>query len=223
MDKPAAYLAAYPRLLAIDCPVWQEALAQASVADHAAGTTVFFEGEPCTTFPLVSSGLLRLQRLAEDGHEITLGHLAPGQLCYLAGIAVLSAGRHEAEAITERDCRLVEIPATHFRQAFSASVDLRDLILKSFSHGMANMLTLIEEVAFGDMNDRLVTHLLSHEEAVLHKTHHDLATELGTAREVVSRLLKRLERRGLVQLGRGTIELSDRESLRRALRSARRK
>ncbi len=213
MTIPGPWLDAYPELRTIDSPSWRSALEEAKTRGYREGETIFHEGADCQHFYLLGKGLLRLQRFSPDGHEITLCHIAPGQLCYLTGLSLLAQGRHQAEAIAEQDSELLLIPGPRFREAIAETAALRERLFAAFAGGMADVLTLVEEVAFGDMRLRLVDHLLAHGESRLRITHQELASELGTAREVVSRLLKQLERQGVIRLGRGSIEIPDRAAL----------
>jgi len=215
-----AWLEAYPELGAIQSASWRTAIETSRRRDFHEGETLFHEGEACQHFYLLGHGLLRLQRLSPDGHEITLCHISPGRLCYLTGLSLLAGGRHQAEVIAEQDGRLWLISGAHFRQAIAETPALREHLFAAFAQGMTEVLTLVEEVAFGDMKQRLAGHLLAHRDRRIRMTHQALAAELGTAREVVSRLLKQLERQGLIRLGRGTVEIPDRDALERVLGSS---
>ncbi len=215
---PPGWLSAtFPDLALIRDNAWIRAISATPLTRCQPGEQLFQEGEPCDGLILVTEGLLRMQRFSSDGHEITLYHLSPGDICPLSAIRLLRQETQQTAAITETASTVATVPGQLFRQAFSASGQLRAYLLRVIDKGQDALLTLIEDVAFGDMNQRLVGHLLAHPEDSIQTTHQELAGELGTAREVVSRLLKGLERRGCLCLHRGHIELLDRPALERCL------
>jgi CRP/FNR family transcriptional regulator len=122
---------------------------------------------------------------------------------------------YPAEGITESAVTALAIPAAAFQQALQDSAAFREFVFRSFSTHLASVIGLVEEVAFGRLDSRLARYLLDHcdAEQVVRTTHQALATELGSAREVISRLLKELELQGRVELQRGRIRILDREAL----------
>ncbi len=216
---PAWLSSSFLRLANIHDPAWIKCVTAASLHSYGSAQTVFQEGEDCQQLTLVISGLLRMQRFSNDGHEITLYHLSPGEICHLTAIRLLNKGPHQSDAITESDSQIARLPGHLFRLAVRSSSSLSRYVFAAIDKGQENLLTLIEDVAFGDMNKRLVGHLLAHQDNTLFMTHQELAAELGTAREVVSRLLKNLERRSCVSLHRGNIEIIDRQALEDCLTS----
>ena len=129
--------------------------------------------------------------------------------------ALVGGTAYPAEGVAEERTRLAMLPAAAFDRAIGESAAFRRFVLSAISHRIADLMLLIEDVAFGRMDMRLSRLLLrrANGDGMLAATHQDLAVELGTAREVVSRLLKDFESRGLVRLGRGEVGLLDRARL----------
>ena len=186
-----------------------------------AGQLFFCEGQVCAHVALVGSGSLRVFKTGNNGRELTLYHVQPGETCL---VNVLSAFRRvpaPAAAVAESVVEALAFPAEVFRRWVRQEPALQDYVFESIARRMVGVMTLVEEVTFQKMDRRLAELLLRLSERPggwlreLPATHEQLAAELGTAREVVSRLLKEFERAGAVSLGRGHLELCDPELLRR--------
>jgi CRP/FNR family transcriptional regulator, anaerobic regulatory protein len=177
-----------------------------------ARSTVFHQGDPCSNYLLVIEGGVKVITRAENGREIVLYRLGPGDSCVLTTSCLFGNGRYPAEGITEGGVVALAIPAGRFQLAVQQSDAFRRFVFASFSEHLGSLITLVAEVAFGRLDVRLARHLLDHagRDGTLHATHQELATELGTAREVISRQLKDFEQREIVSLQRGRITLLDR-------------
>lgn len=181
-----------------------------------AGATVFAPGVPAQSFLLVLDGTIRVQQVGPSGREIVLYRVTGGETCIMTTACLLSEEAYAAEGITETAVEAVAIPRAAFEEAIARSPGFRRLVFSGYSHRIADLMHVVEEVAFERLDKRLAQRLLARSGAdrSVAATHQELAAELGTAREVVGRLLKELERRGWVRLARGRIELADPESLR---------
>ncbi|WP_269087664.1 Crp/Fnr family transcriptional regulator [Solemya pervernicosa gill symbiont] len=181
----------------------------------AAGQTLFREGDACQNYLLVIDGSVRVQKLSESGREIVLYRVESGETCILTTSCLLSHCDYNAEAITETAVEAIALPQSTFDQALTASDQFRDFVFDAFGSRIAGLVTLIDAVAFGRMDIRLAQLLLemTPTEGTITTTHQLLARELGTAREVISRLLKEFERHGWVALSRGHVSLLDRSEL----------
>lgn len=160
-------------------------------------------------------GSVRVQKLSESGREIVLYRVESGETCILTTSCLLSHCDYNAEAITETAVEAIALPQSTFDQALTASDQFRDFVFDAFGSRIAGLVTLIDAVAFGRMDIRLAQLLLemTPTEGTITTTHQLLARELGTAREVISRLLKEFERHGWVALSRGHVSLLDRSEL----------
>ncbi len=186
----------------------EELLAAGRTTRFPAGKQLYAEGDACDLVAFVVDGLVRVYKMSEAGKEITLYEIGAGETCILNASCVLSGTSYPAYAVTASACELFLIPTPAFRRIVSAHEEMRSFIAELLSRRLASVMELVEEVAFGRMDERLLEYLIAKaENDVLHTTHQKIANELGTSREVVSRLLKDFERKGGVRLSRTTITL----------------
>jgi CRP/FNR family transcriptional regulator len=199
----------------VDAPDASGFLDQASEISLPAQTTVFRQGDRCSHYMLVLDGGVKVLTRALNGREIVLYRLGAGDSCVLTTSCLFGHTRYPAEGITETAVTALTIPAAVFQCALQDSVAFREFVFRSFADHLASVISLVEEVAFGRLDSRLARELLDNcdRELVIGTTHQALATELGSAREVISRLLKELELRGLLELQRGRIRILDRAAL----------
>ena len=217
---PSIWSDHFPGLCGLDDRAWQALAAASKVVTLPAGAAVFRPGDVPHHYLLVLEGKLRVQTLTESGKEIVLYRVAGGESCVLTTSCLLASERFPAEAIAETAVRAVLLPAEPFRKALASSPGFREFALSAFAKRLTALIGLVQEVAFGRLPARLGLCLIENADADnrVIRTHQQLATELGTAREVVSRQLKELERRGWVKLHRGTIDILDPEALRQQSR-----
>ena len=189
--------------------------------DHAttvnlpAGTTVFAPGLMAESFLLLLKGKIRVQQTSASGREIVLYRVGGGETCIMTTACLLANEFYSAEGITETEVTAVAISKEAFEEAIARSSGFRRLVFSQYSHRISDVMHVVEEVAFERLDKRLAARLLelASPEGALSITHQELAAELGTAREVIGRQLKELERRDFVSLSRGTILLKDRKML----------
>jgi CRP/FNR family transcriptional regulator, anaerobic regulatory protein len=205
--RPDALLQLYPALDGLAALV-----ARLPALQVPAGTALFAEQAPCQGFPMVLQGEVRVSRSAPNGRELELYRVQPGQLCLVSSAALFDNRPLSAHGTTTADTTLVLLPPPAFRQALGHE-DFRDFVLGLFAARMAELTSLIEAVAFQRLDARLAGALLGHGQQ-LHTTHQALADELGTVREIVTRLLRRFEREGLVELSRECITIRNSQGLR---------
>ncbi len=209
------WLQDFPALQGISDRAWEAVTRISHIVHHPEGRHVFNEQDTCEHFFLIVSGSIRVQKSSENGGVITLYHLEPGQVCELTTSCLLAGEPYSADAVTETPVTLVLIPAQGFREALVQSAQLRDFVFSSLGKGVNELIALVEEVAFGQMDGRLARCLLNKAgpDDHIETTHQELAEELGSAREVISRLLKHFEHQNLVRLHRGRIEILERDAL----------
>ena len=210
------WLAAFPELAAIEEPAWQEALAAARVVTYPPHTTLYQDGESCEHFILILSGTVKVEKISGSGQEIALYHLRPGHICELTTSCLMSGKCYHADAITETEVRAVLIPKAAFQKALAGSPQFQRYMYAAVEQGMSDLVSLLETVISAPMGVRLAHYLIAQGRRTnpIATTHYEIATELGTAREVVSRLLKELEDQGCIRRHRGRIEITDFEKLR---------
>jgi CRP/FNR family transcriptional regulator len=190
--------------------------AAARAAELPAGQHICAEQDLCHHLALVLSGTARVYKLAESGREITLYRVGAGECCILTASCILSRRPFPAFAVSETPLEALLVPAPQVVQWMTEQQAWRDYIWDLLASRLADVISLVEEVAFRRLDERLAEYLLGKaaQSPELHVTHQQIATDLGTSREVVSRLLKDFEARGLVRLGRGVIGLEDPGALR---------
>jgi CRP/FNR family transcriptional regulator len=185
------------------------------------GHDVFAEGDPVEAIALLISGVVRVYKISESGREITLYRFGNGESCILTANAILSLQSFPAIATVEKEAEAVMIPSAVFRDWIRRYDLWRDFVFELLSQRLASVMEIVEEVAFRRMDTRIATHLLERGKTAnpIRITHQEIATELGSSREVISRILEDFTSQGLVAAGRGTIEILDFEGLKdRAVR-----
>lgn len=175
-----------------------------------AGTQIYREGDACSVIAFVLSGEIRVYKIGETGREITLYEIGPGETCILNASCILSGKAYPAFAVTLATVDLLLVPSAVFNRLLEEHGAMRSFVFSLLSERLAGVMALVEEVAFGRMDERLRDYLLEKSEnGSLETTHQKIANDLGTSREVVSRLLKDLERKGEVRTSRNSIILID--------------
>ncbi|WP_308387919.1 Crp/Fnr family transcriptional regulator [Acidithiobacillus sp. AMEEHan] len=207
----------FPALQQISDPVALQALQQVERLSLSHGTVVFEEGSPCSRYLFVLSGSVRVQQCSPQGREIVLYRVGPGETCILTTACLLSHHRYPAMGLAETPVQAITLAADAFQQAIAASASFRDFVFQAYGQRLSEMLLVMEEVAFTRLDVRLARRLLSlsGDQGHLTITHQELALELGSAREVISRLLKDFETRGWLHRRTGLVQILDRQALER--------
>jgi len=177
--------------------------------------TVFHQGDSCENYLIILDGKVKVFTRAENGREILLYRLFTGDSCVLTTSCLIGNKNYPAEGKTETPVTALAIPVSQFNRALQQSATFREMVFSAFSSHLSELITLVEEVAFGKVDVRLAKHLLSQcdDEKILTSTHQNIATELGSAREVISRQLKELESKGQIKISRGNIKILDTDAL----------
>lgn len=173
------------------------------------GARIFGPGQAPSNFLLLLSGNIRVQQVSENGREIVLYRVSAGESCALTTACLLGHDDYQADGIAETAVEAVAIPRSTFEELIATSSLFRRLVFKTFSDRITDLFRVIDEIAFSRIDIRLALKLLQLKNAQgdVEATHQQLATELGTAREVVSRQLHEFQRRGWVRGGRGVISI----------------
>lgn len=178
-----------------------------------AGTEIFRQGDTCQQYFILSEGCARVYARSESGKEILLYHVNPDKICALTVSCLLGQNRYPAEAIAETDLKVRIINKATFDQLMEKSSGFRKFVMDGFGERMRDLIGTIHKVAFESIEQRLIKLLLLQPDNRITLTHQKIAEEIGSVREVVSRQLKRLESKELIQLGRGQIEIVNRAAL----------
>jgi len=209
-ELAAKFLEAFPAFKAASPGFAKEMIAASQHTITPAGVVLQMEGDLCAAMGFHLEGTKRVYKTASSGREITLYEVGPGEICILNAASILSKSPCPAYAAATTEVEMLAVRAPDFRRLFQVHEVLRGFVFSMVNHGFATVMELVTEVAFQKMDQRLLDYLLEKSEnSSLHTTHQTIANDLGTAREVVSRLLKELERQGRVRLARGRVELVD--------------
>ncbi len=214
------WLSSFPDLQHIRDHVWLDAQTRVQTKSLSAGTYLYRVGDTCDHYVLLSRGHIRVSRTSRAGREILLYRLKVRQSCPLSTAILFSGGRFPADAIAEKDTDVALLPAKSFQIAFGYSPGFRQFVCTNFGKRILENIVLLEHMAFSRVDMRLAQWLLSHasrDSTPIDISHMELARELGTAREVVTRQLKAFEGSGLVRLGRREIHVADRRALKALL------
>jgi CRP/FNR family transcriptional regulator, anaerobic regulatory protein len=181
-----------------------------------AGKDVFVEGDRTDAIALLISGVVRVYKIGETGREITLYRFGLGESCILTANAILSQQSFPAIATVEQEAEAVMIPADTFRDWVGRYDLWRGFVFDLLSQRLTSVMAIVDDVVFRRVDTRLASFLLNRSQTQnpIPITHQEIATELGSSREVISRILEGFASEGLVRPTRGTVEILDIKSLR---------
>lgn len=202
----------YPVLAELPAELRARVVAQMQTMTLPAGTVLFDERQPCQGFPFVLEGAIRVVKAAPNGRELPLYRVLPGESCVITSSCLLGHTDYNARGTTLVPTLLALLPRSLFDELL-AEPAFRSFVFNLFAERMADLMQLIEEVAFRKLDQRLANLLLG-KGRLLQTTHQQLADELGSVREIVSRLLKGFADQGVVRLGREQVEILDPARLR---------
>ena len=210
------WIARFEELDRLDERLKRKLTAQSRIVTLKKGARVFGPGARRDTLLLLLEGTVRVQQQSQGGREIVLYRVQAGESCVLTTATLLAYDDHAAEGIAETDLRAAAIPRMVFDDLIATSPEFRAFVFRSYSRRITDLFYVIDELAFRRVDIRLAQKLLDLKDGqgCLKATHQQLAAELGTAREVVSRQLQEFQRRGWVKLSRGAVKILDEEALR---------
>ncbi len=217
VNVPAAsWISSFPGLQKLD-PAVSKALIEASkIVRLPTGTRIFGPGQAPQAYLLLLAGTVRVQQVSDTGREIVLYRVSAGESCALTTACLMGYEEYQAEGIAETDVEAVAIPRATFDDLIARSAEFRRFVFTAFSVRITNLFRVIEDVAFSRVDVRLAQRLLELAGPAGHieLTHQQLAAELGTAREVISRQLNEFQRRGWISTSRGAIDVANKDGLR---------
>jgi CRP/FNR family transcriptional regulator len=180
-----------------------------------AGRDVFLEGDRADAIALLIRGVVRVYKIGESGREITLYRFGGGGSCILTANAILSSSAFPAIATVEEDAEAVMVPAEAFKDWVKRHDSWREFVFNLLSERLTSVLAVVDEVLFQRLDRRVAALLLNRTltGSVLQITHQEIAAELGSSREVISRILEDFAQKGVVKPGRGTVEILDADAL----------
>jgi CRP/FNR family transcriptional regulator len=177
---------------------------------------VFHRGEPCRNYLVVVAGSVRVQALSAGGREVLLYRVNDAQSCVITTSCLISQECYPAEAITETPTTALVMPQAVFNEALAGSEPFRRFVFGNQGQRLADLIQRVEDVAFGRVDVRLARVLVDrcgNTSGSIAATHLKLASELGTAREVISRQLKVFEKNGWIEVHRGSVDVLQPQAL----------
>lgn len=198
----------YPMLQDLTPAELNSVLTHANIMQLPAGTLVFDENQPCQGFPLLLSGNVRVIKSSPNGRELQLYRVNPGESCILTSSCLLGHAPYHARGLVDHDVSMVVLSPATFKKLIATHESFRDYIFGLFSERLTDLMQLVSAVAFQKLDQRLAALLIAKHSPIL-TTHQALADELGSVREIVSRLLKNFAEQGWIKLSREQVELID--------------
>jgi CRP/FNR family transcriptional regulator len=193
-----------------------EHIAETAIARKVpAGSVMFSAHSPCAGFPLILAGSVRVLQRYPNGRELQLYRVKPGESCLLSGSSLLGQTEYAASGIAETDVELLLVPPAEFDALIATDEVFRRHVFTLFSDRVAGLMQVVEAIAYQKLDQRLAALLVNRDAdgGEIRTTHQALADELGSVREIVTRLLRGFEDRGWVDLGRERIRVVDRRAL----------
>ncbi|PRX38143.1 CRP/FNR family transcriptional regulator, anaerobic regulatory protein [Meinhardsimonia xiamenensis] len=182
-----------------------------------AGDRIFGPGHTPSGMLFLLEGTVRVAQQSDSGREIVLYRVSAGESCVMTSACLFTQHNYFAEGIAESDVVAAEVPKSTFEELLADAPEFRDFVFSAYANRIVDLFRVIDDVVFGRMDLRIAERLvqLANADGEVRLTQAELAAELGTAREVVSRQLGEFQRRGWVELGRGRTRLIDPDALAR--------
>jgi CRP/FNR family transcriptional regulator, anaerobic regulatory protein len=207
------WLAAFPDLAQLEQPARDILLKYARIVEAPIGTVGYREGGACGAYVMRLAGRSRVFKVSSSGREILLYRVHAGETCVITTTCLLGNSDYPASTIVEEAIKDVIVPSAAFNQLMIDSKVFRTFVMTNYGALISDLIVLLDEVAFHNLDARLAKLLLEAGADHVKRTHQQIADELGTAREVISRQVKRFEQKQWVALGRGQVEILDRVAL----------
>lgn len=207
------WLDIFPELSALESAAKHLLAQYARIVEAPVGAIGYREGDACGAYVMRLAGQSRVYKMSASGREILLYRVGPGETCVITTTCLLGNSDYPASTVVEQAIRDVIIPAAAFNQLMIDSRVFRTYVMANYGALISDLIVLLDEVAFHSLDARLAKLLIDSAQNTVQRTHQQIADELGTAREVVSRQLKRFEQKKWVTLGRGQVDLLDRDAL----------
>ncbi len=216
MSTGAGWTGEAPELASLE-EAARSRLERFSPMDVPAGASLFHPGEAVKGYVIVLEGRIEVRLSGPTGRDIRLYDVTPGEACIQSTLGLLGGDDHySAEAVAAGPCRIVLLPRCDFLALLDSSARFRRLVFAALAARMQDTMQLLEIMSFHPVESRLAQALLQRaEDGLVQATHQELATAIGSAREVISRRLERLAAAGVVALERGRVHILDRDALRR--------
>jgi CRP/FNR family transcriptional regulator len=171
------------------------------------------EGQFISSFPLVLKGLIRITRNNDDGNELLLYYLKANEVCAMSLTCCMANLKSNVKAVAEETTEVIMLPVEMLDKWMSTYPSWKQFVMQTFQNRFRELIDTIDSIAFLNLDERLVRYFKDRNEksglTTLNETHQDLALRLNTSREVISRLLKKMEKEGKIKLSRNFIDFSN--------------
>lgn len=217
MGDYVSWIDRFQGLMTLDAETRAVLTRNSRVISVSESTVVFGPGNAPENLLLLLEGTIRVQQMSEQGREIVLYRANAGESCVLTTACLLAHETYTAEGIAETDVSAAAIPKQAFDDLIAQSAPFREFVFAAYSRRIMDLFHVIDEVAFQRMDVRMAEKIITRQDAQgqIRATHQQMAAELGTAREVVSRTLSEFQRREWVSLARGVITIRNEAALRK--------
>jgi len=177
------------------------------------GQVIIEPGQYIKMIPIIMEGSVKVMRRGDDGHDLFLYYIQGGDTCAISLTCCSNANQSEIMAVAEEKTTLIGIPVSKHEEWTNEYSQWKEFVAATYQKRFQELLQVIDDIAFKKMDERLLKYLVVKSKQLntleLPITHQEIAKELGSSREVISRLLKQLEKRKLVELGRNIIYIRD--------------
>lgn len=214
-QKVERWIDRFPLIQVLSPPHLQLARGTVQFPMLEAGATAYELDGECANYLMCLEGRTRIFRMSENGREVLIYKVGPGGTCALTTQCLLSGGTFPAQSVAEERTELAALPVSTLQHLMEDSSAFRSFVMDDYTRLMSGLFTLIDEVAFAPLKQRLAQRLLAEADlrSVVAVTHQKLADDIGSVREVVSRILAQWAEAGMIELRRGAVEIVERVSL----------
>lgn len=203
----------FPRLREAEKNVQDEFFNQGKVVSLTKSEFINMEGNSCNNVAFLLDGQARVYKISENGREITLYRIEAGESCILTVSCILSDKDFPAFAVADKDLQAIIVSSNTFQNWVRKYPFWQDYVFNLVSKRLGAIIAVVEEVAFNKVDTRIAKHLINANKNIITETHQEIASEIGSSREVVSRILKDFEHEGLITLSRGKIKIENQQLL----------
>lgn len=205
----------FPRLKDAEKEVRDDFFNQGKAINLVKSEFINIEGNICGNVAFLLSGQARVYKMSEGGREITLYRIESGESCILTVSCILSDQNFPAFAVADQDLQAIIVSSDNFQRWVRQYSFWQEYVFNLVSKRLGAIIAVVEEIAFNKIDTRIAKHLLTVKDSIIAETHQEIASEIGTSREVVSRILKDFEHEGLITLSRGKIKVENHKLLER--------
>lgn len=214
MDVRLELFESYPFLRELDNDILEKLFERIIVNKYEMGYSLFNNKQTCTGFSFILDGTIRVYRIGDDGKEITLYRLKKGDNCFNTILCVLTESDINSFAEVEENAVIALIPMDFFRKYILDNPSFLKYIFKNLYKKFDDVIGGLEKITFDSIESRLINYFKermsnTNGSKIIYTTHEKIASDIGTSREVVSRSLKVLEKKDVLELGRGKIKIKD--------------